>query len=249
MYDFQKFFLVKGSKSDKLHHHGYHRIYPWFLEHFRKQEVTLLEIGIEKTESLKLWDGYFKNLTLHGIDIDAKNFENPNITLHKVDQSKPKELESFVTKVGTTFDIIVDDGSHVPEHQILTLDYIWALLKPGGVYIIEDIETSYWGKSKIYGYKFNSNSINVIQYLKNLIDFVNIEFSGKKIKHKKNRDINEEIEMITFAYNCVILIKKDYDSFTNLYNRNYRFPKKINQRAFRRYPSRVIKRFRSLFKI
>ena len=71
----------------------------------------------------------------------------------------------------------------------------------------------------------------------------------KKSNTKKNRDINEEIEMITFAYNCVILIKKDYDSFTNLYNRNYRFPEKINQRAFRRYPSRVIKRFRSLFKI
>ena len=69
------------------------------------------------------------------------------MTLHKIDQSNSLELDKFVATVGIKFDVILDDGSHVPEHQILTINKLWDLVKPGGVYIIEDIETSYWKKS------------------------------------------------------------------------------------------------------
>ena len=62
MKKFQRDFIIEESNSDKVSHHGYHRFYPWFLEHLRGQNVNFLEIGIDKTESLKLLTR--KNLTI-----------------------------------------------------------------------------------------------------------------------------------------------------------------------------------------
>ena len=66
--------MIENSNSDKVSHHGYHRFYPWFLAHLQGQDINLLEIGIDRTESLKLWKGYFGKINLHGIDIAEKNF-------------------------------------------------------------------------------------------------------------------------------------------------------------------------------
>ena len=82
MQRFQKDFVSQNSSSDKLHHHGYHRFYPWFLEHLRGGSVNILEIGIDETESLKLWTGYFDNVNLHGIDIDPKYFDDQSVKIH-----------------------------------------------------------------------------------------------------------------------------------------------------------------------
>ena len=126
---FQKQFMIDESNSDKISHHGYHRFYPWFLKHLRDEDINLLEIGIDENESLKLWKGYFNNVNLHGIDIDEKEFDNTEVTLHKVDQSNALELDQFVANIGIDFDVIIDDGSHVPEHQILTINKLWKLVK------------------------------------------------------------------------------------------------------------------------
>lgn len=51
------------------------------------------------------------------------------------------------------FDLIVDDGSHIPSHQLLSLIALWPLLKPGGNFAVEDVETSYWGRfTSVYDY-------------------------------------------------------------------------------------------------
>ena len=239
MHEFQRDFLVEDSKSDKIHHHGYHRIYPWFLKHFKDKEVRLLEVGIHETESMRLWRGYFSKLIVHGLDIDEKTFDDPNVELHRVDQSKEGELKAFIKSVGSSFDIIIDDGSHVPAHQILTLNHLWTLLSPGGIYIVEDIETSYWGKSSIYGYDFNAKSkgSNFVKFAAQLIDIVNSEFSKKTSTEKGIGNFEKEIEMVTFAYNCVIFVKKDLDSFSQYYNRDYKRSHKINSRSlYRRVP-------------
>ena len=75
--------------------------------------------------------------------------------LYTGDQSDAEFLKKMMADVGKQFDIIVDDGSHVPWHQIFTFETIFKTwLKPGGIYVIEDIETSYWNShnAKIYGY-------------------------------------------------------------------------------------------------
>ena len=233
MHQFQKDFSDQDTKSDKISHHGYQRIYPWFLGHFVNSKVNLLEIGIDETESLKLWQGYFKEIQLYGIDIDEKSFTDPTVTLFKVDQSKSDQLANFKANVETQFDIIIDDGSHVPTHQILTLESLWSLLRPGGVYIIEDIETSYWKKSNIYGYNFDARHANMVTFATDLIQGINAEFDAKvRLSKPKPSNLSDEVEFVTFAHNCIVLVKKNPDSFKAYYNRRpYRFQNRINMRS------------------
>ena len=242
MNKFQRDFIIEGSTSDKISHHGYHRFYPWFLNHLRGQNINVLEIGIDKAQSLKLWKGYFSSVNLHGIDIDEKEFIDPAVTLHKIDQSDAKQLNQFVATVGIKFDVILDDGSHVPEHQILTINKLWDLVRPGGIYIIEDIETSYWKKSEIYGYQFNAHRRGIMSEFSKLIDVVNSEFSKCKGRNSPLKKFSQEVEMVSFAQNCIILVKKDYQSFSQYYDRDYRFENKINFRSILNIPRRVIRK-------
>jgi hypothetical protein len=224
--------------TDKVVHHGYHRFYPWFLKEFRGKPVRLLEIGIDRLGSVQLWRRYFpQGLELHGIDRDEKAFEDKSVKLHKVDQGSAAELGEFVARVGTEFDIILDDGSHVPEHQLLSLKLLWKLVAPGGIYIVEDIETSYWGKSVLYGYEFDASktSKNTIAQLRGAIDAVNAEFLLKRQRHKIAAHplaaVLAEVEMVSFGQNCIILLKKDVGSFGGIYGRPYRYRRYVNLRS------------------
>lgn len=241
---FQEAFLVDASQSDKLRHHGYHRFYPWFLAHLRQARVTMLEIGIDQTKSLKLWSGYFDDLDLHGIDIDEKTFDGDAVTLHQVDQSDPAQLDAFVDRIGLSFDVILDDGSHIPDHQLLTLQKLWPILKPGGVYIIEDIETSYWGKSRLYGYRFNARRRNLIAPFRRVIDVINAEFSKARPAPGPLSLVAGEIEMMTFGSNCIILVKKDPARFGAFYDRSYRYDRLIEFRSLWNLPRRIARKLR-----
>jgi hypothetical protein len=57
------------------------------------------------------------------------------------DQSDRKfwaEAKSMVSQI----DIVIDDGGHHPEHQIITLEEMLPHVSPGGVYVCEDIHGS-----------------------------------------------------------------------------------------------------------
>jgi SAM-dependent methyltransferase len=237
MHQFHRDFCNTSSKSDKISQHGYHRIYPWFLAHLRNEAISLLEIGLNQNNSITLWKEYFKDVSIYGIDISPK--ENViNAKIFKVDQSKQQELDNFVKTVNKQFDVIIDDGSHVPDHQLKTINTFWQLLKPGGVYIIEDVETSYWGNSSCYDYKFNANRkrSNLLYQFASCIQWVNKEFV-KKIRRQNNLVVSEQVfhetEIISFAYNSIILIKKDPD-FAEYYDRLYRYEYRINEDNFLR---------------
>ena len=238
MHNFIAEFANTNSTSDKLKNHGYQRVYPWFLSHFKKSPIKLLEIGVADSESLELWKNYFENVNLFVIDILPIQINDKNVKVFQVDQSKEVELIDFANNVNAKFDIIIDDGSHVPEHQLLTLKNLWNNLKGGGVYIIEDIETSYWGKSSIYGYKFNSNKVNAVNILENIINYINKKFLLSSSKKKNNNilyhDVFNTVETLTFGHNCIILVKKDLNSFSKFYNDEYIRKEHINDRSFYR---------------
>jgi hypothetical protein len=229
MHSIQSEFAEAGSiRTDKIAHHGYHRFYPWFLGAFRGKPVRVLEIGLDQLGSIDLWRRYFpENLDLHGLDRDEKTPDGENVTFHKVDQSNPAELRQFAASAGKPFNVILDDGSHIPEHQLLSLEVLWPLLSPGGIYILEDTETSFWGKSELYGYRFDSriSGSNLIHQLRAAIDAVNFEFLPWRArqalkKHRLGR-VLDEVEMISFGQNCVVLLKKDVISFGQYYGREY----------------------------
>lgn len=112
---------------------------------FQGQPITLLEIGVFAGGSLQMWRSYFgDDATLVGVDIDpgcaAHAFEGAHVEIG--DQGDPAFLAHLVDRWGP-FDVVIDDGGHMMDQQILTFDTLFPAVKDGGVYVCEDTLTSY----------------------------------------------------------------------------------------------------------
>jgi hypothetical protein len=138
---------------------NYADFYQAYLESIRSAPIRILEIGlgvtgehIEETAiahgrnatgggSLKMWYEYFPNAAIYGIDINAApHLDNDRIKTFVADQGNVLELQAFVDATGDApFDVIIDDGSHKPDHQQITLGYFFKKLRNGGWYFIEDL--------------------------------------------------------------------------------------------------------------
>ena len=217
------FQLGVAYQTDKVTTHGYHRIYPQYLEQFRNKQGAMLEIGIDRENSVKLWLNYFKFLKIYGIDINLAA-EGDRYKIYKCDQSKLNELEAVVQQIPEKLSFINDDGSHIPEHQILTFNILFEkLLEPGGVYIIEDIEVSYWNKNELYGYPTQygyKHPKSCIELFKHLVDDINSKYMNIDSKsnqttliHMFSPTVRSNIKSITFSQNCIIIQKKTKEDF------------------------------------
>jgi hypothetical protein len=151
----------------------------------------------------------------------------------KGDQSDLNFLREVSKKIGSKVDFILDDGSHKPEHQVKSFNYFfYNLLKDGGIYIIEDIETSYWKKGRCNGYlikKGYKHKGSVVEIFKNLIDKLNDEFLLDKSIFKDSpipKRVRDKIGLISFQYNSIIVIKKD-ETFARYEQRKYRYEKAL----------------------
>ena len=210
---------------DKINHHGYNRFYSIFLDKYTTSPITMFEIGVDYDRSMKMWKEYFhKDSKIYGMDIDYE-YTRDYGQVFKGDQSDINDLTTISNTIielnKDKCNLIVDDGSHVPEHQLLSFNYLFEhLLKKGGIYIIEDIETSYWTHGKLYGYDVRSGfheSNNIVEIFKNIVDIVNMEFlTLNNLYTVKDSLVSDyclnNIKMITFSKNNIIIIKKDnYD--------------------------------------
>ncbi|MEO0879495.1 MAG: class I SAM-dependent methyltransferase [Pseudomonadota bacterium] len=164
--------------SDK-YAHGY---LPHYARHFagrRHRVKTILEIGVGGFEdptkggdSLRMWEQYFPNAQIHGIDIHDKTaHDTDRITTHLGGQDDPEFLRALIEKIGTP-DIIIDDGSHLNEHILISFEALFPLLARDGIYAIEDMQTAY-----LYSYGGSCRTLNSPKlstgFLKTLVDVVN----------------------------------------------------------------------------
>jgi len=109
---------------------------------FRDAAFTILEIGVKDGGSVALWSRYFSRAKIVGVDIRPREtHEVDRITMLQGDQSDTAFIERLADEHGP-FGIIIDDGSHVPAHQIATFEALFPHLMAGGLYICEDIHTS-----------------------------------------------------------------------------------------------------------
>lgn len=131
--------------TDKNHTlHNYLSIYARYFEPIRNKVLKILEIGINTGGSLRMWAEYFPNAKVYGADINPGTlFTTDRITTMRVDQSDRISLATLRTYA--PYDIIIDDGSHLVGHQQTTWASCMPMLKPGGLYVIEDLLTSYCG--------------------------------------------------------------------------------------------------------
>jgi len=207
--------LATESGADKASYgHNYTKVYAKLFDGIKDDPLKLLEIGVCAGASVKLWERYLPNADLYFIDIDLSNisFRPSRSQLFQADQSKADELLAVMNTTGGQFDIILDDGGHTMDQQIISFKTLFPFLKSGGVYIIEDLHTSYWSW---FGGGGNLNSpstspSSTVEFLKQLIDDVNfVGARTAKANHDKNLDhIRQELT----SYREEILSMTFYDS-------------------------------------
>ena len=128
--------------TDKATGHGFTEFYYPYLEKYINPSI--LEIGIYDGASLKMWEEFYGYPNIIGVDIlEKKQYENQNIRTVVADQGNPTDLLSKCTALVPEYDIIIDDGSHIIDHQISSLVTLFPCLKSGGTYIMEDLHTSF----------------------------------------------------------------------------------------------------------
>ncbi|OCP37485.1 class I SAM-dependent methyltransferase [Ensifer sp. LC163] len=129
--------------------HDFLRLYDKRLSHLRDEKFNFFEVGVFKGGSIRTWREYFSKATIVGIDYDAEceKYANERINIRIADQSDIHAAFDIVQEFGKPL-VFLDDGSHRWDHQITTLQIFWPLLERGGIYIIEDLDTSFDGHLK-----------------------------------------------------------------------------------------------------
>lgn len=131
--------------------HGYAPFYDKILSHWRDESIRMLEVGIcmEGTaggHSVRMWRDYFSKAELYTFDIvdmhwmkNASEF-NGRVSFYQGDQGNRDSLSKMYESFGSKpFDFILEDGSHQHVHQMVSLGHLFQYVKPGGIYILEDI--------------------------------------------------------------------------------------------------------------
>jgi hypothetical protein len=119
----------------------YFDVYHRHFSRFRGRNVCVLEIGIYSGGSLGMWRHYFgPGCQIYGVDIEpaCKAYETDSVNVFIGDQADRNFWKHFKQEVGA-IDIVIDDGGHLPEQQIVTFEELISHVRPGGVYLCEDL--------------------------------------------------------------------------------------------------------------
>jgi SAM-dependent methyltransferase len=158
-----------GRMMDKWLH--YFDVYHRHFQRFRGQPCTVLEIGVYHGGSLQMWRHYFgAQARIIGLDVNprVKALAEPGIEIVIGDQGNRGFMRELKARLGP-FDIVIDDGGHTMAQQIVTLEELFDAVKPEGVFLVEDLHTSYWRE---YGGGYR-HSFSFIELAKGLIDQLN----------------------------------------------------------------------------
>jgi hypothetical protein len=134
--------LAKKYSTDKgSNGHNYVETYSLFFDPIRNDVKNLLEIGIDKGASIKMWLDYFPNAVIYGVDILKSKFWQKKNDRFIPSICRQDEMHKLDVIKGIKFDIIIDDGSHAAHDQQITFQSMFDRLNPGGLYVIEDLHT------------------------------------------------------------------------------------------------------------
>ena len=199
------FYSHEGKLIHKWDH--YFDIYEKHLSKYIGQEINILEIGISHGGSLQLWKKYFGDkVNVYAIDINpqCKKLEEERVKIFIGSQSDERFLQQVIQEV-PDFDIIIDDGGHTMNQQIVSFENLYLKVKEGGIYLVEDTHTSYW--NEFHGGLKKANTF--IEYSKNLVDSLyegHIRHAPDKRKIVIN-EVTKHINSISF-YDSIVVFEK-----------------------------------------
>lgn len=203
--------LAKLYRTDKWGSHWYTPHYQHHFQKLRRKRLKLLEIGVggydnpkSGGESLRMWKHYFPYSDIYSLDIHDKSaLEEARIKIYQGSQNDPAALRDVVRDMGRA-DIIIDDGSHINEHVITSFETLFPLLEDGGIYVIEDTQTSYWPAFGGDSYDLHRAG-TMMSYLKQRVDGLNYEELARKDYQASYFD--RHIASLHFYHNLVFIYK------------------------------------------
>jgi demethylmacrocin O-methyltransferase len=215
-----RLFSMFGSDKHKPGWHSYGHTYGASFRRWKYRKVRLLEIGIGGYEdapggrSLLAWQAFFPFGRIVACDIVPKqDLGGARRRIIQLDQSSTYDLQQLSEREAP-FNIIIDDGSHFNAHQILTFKKLFASLEDGGIYVVEDVQTSFW-KGEVAGVEWDGADISdpafsrtCYGYFLELAKYVNYaEFHPGVAVALDLVELAKQIRQITFEHNLIIIQK------------------------------------------
>jgi len=201
--------ILYGTDKSSLGN-GYLRQYARILNHVRDKAFTLLEIGIARGASLRMWEAYFPKATIVAVDIrpECKQYAGGRRIVEIGSQADPAFLSGLGEKYRPT--VIIDDGSHMADHIFLTFQKLYPHLRAGGLYIVEDVQVhagrfadSLLGTADMRPQQFFLQLANLV-----VSPLASVEF---------DRSISHYSDSVEFFYGGIVIRKKpapDQDSIS-----------------------------------
>jgi hypothetical protein len=199
---------IKYQTDKASTHHGYTKYYERHFEELRNESIKLIELGYGGYEfpdrggaGAKMWLEYFPNAKILSIDIHKKT-NIPSLNRYWFIQSSQDNPLLADNTVLAAPDIIIDDASHVCDLTLKSFEILFPILNPGGWYVIEDIEGSYfdgWSNGTLDYHDMDYyHPVNLARHLVNHIN----------VKYIPNCDLDNDVEEIHFYQNIIFIKKK-----------------------------------------
>ncbi|KAH8662305.1 hypothetical protein BX600DRAFT_437702 [Xylariales sp. PMI_506] len=196
--------------TDKVTVHQYGFLYDKYLPTIRNRRVKILEIGLGcdmkygPGRSYYTWTEYFPDIDMYYMEYDTACVskwasEVKGATIYAGNQEDPMFLQKFIDEIGGDFDLVIDDGGHTMVQQQSSLEKLWKIVKPGGIYVIEDLQTSFIGSygGDESGGK-NSKVWTMMKYIYELIDDKMTPDGTRHPMSKEMRGIDCQREICAF---------------------------------------------------
>lgn len=179
--DLMKFWLFEKHRRTQKSVH-YFPVYEKWFSPYRGKDIVFVEVGVWNGGSVQMWKNYFgKDAKIIGVDIDprCKQFEDEQISIEIGNQEDPNFWAAFKEKYPRV-DILLDDGGHMMNQQIVTFREIFPHIQDGGLYICEDCGTSY---RENFGGGLKREG-TFIEFAKNLVDEINAFANNRNPSHE-----------------------------------------------------------------
>jgi hypothetical protein len=187
--------LSLKTKTDKAFWHKYTEVYSEIFKEVnaKTSNQKILEFGVFKGDSIRTYLNYFSNPTISAVDWFPIQESWPianNVTYHQANQSHREEIAKTLAKINQNFDLVIEDGGHRPDQQYYSLIETIKYLRPGSIYILEDLHTSLKGHPlnsylRLFFEKYPGNCYNVLVAIKHLNELIEIGKIDTAEAHKR----------------------------------------------------------------
>lgn len=182
----------------------YFDIYDRHFSRFRGTDVHVLEFGVFQGGSLQMWKDYFgPQSKLYGVDInpECRRLEEEQVRIFIGNQEDRRFLKSLSTEI-PRIDIVIDDGGHTMTQQIATFEELFPSISPRGIYLCEDLHTSYWRE---WGGGFQRRG-TFVEYSKRFIDWLNA-WHSRQPSRLRVTSFTRSVDSLHY-YDSVLVIEK-----------------------------------------